>query len=118
MTNKYPGNAMFKNEMLKAPNPPQSIALMVVNPQIITTSQQLVCGEEGCLSIPEQRFTIWRHQTITVRNQNLQGLWQQAELSSFISRIFQHEFDHLQGVTLFERSQMPEQQPINKEGNH
>jgi peptide deformylase len=53
--------------------------------------------------------TIQRHKTIEVRYQNLQGEWYQAELTGFIARIFQHEFDHLQGITLLERSRMPEQ---------
>ena len=83
--------------------------VVVVNPQIIHASSDLVGGEEGCLSVPGQRFNILRHQAIEVRYQNLQGEWQQAELTDFIARIFQHEFDHLQGITLLERSRMPEQ---------
>ncbi len=91
------------------PDAPNMAPVVVVNPQIINASSELVSGEEGCLSVPGQRFTIQRHQTIEVRYQNLQGEWQQTELTGFIARIFQHEFDHLQGITLLERSLMPEQ---------
>ncbi|GIU15927.1 peptide deformylase [Shewanella glacialipiscicola] len=91
------------------PDAPNMAPVVVVNPHIIHVSSDLVSGEEGCLSVPGQRFIIQRHKTIEVRYQNLQGEWQQAELTDFIARIFQHEFDHLQGITLLERSRMPEQ---------
>ena len=52
-----------------------------------------------------------------MRYQNLAGQWQHAELTGFIARIFQHEFDHLQGITLLERSQMPQQTLMAQEGN-
>ncbi|MGI2206653.1 peptide deformylase [Shewanella baltica] len=91
------------------PDAPNMAPVVVVNPQIIHASSDLVGGEEGCLSVPDQRFNILRHQAIEVRYQNLQGEWEQAELTGFIARIFQHEFDHLQGITLLERSRMPEQ---------
>lgn len=89
------------------PDAPQMAPVVVVNPQILNVSDELNEGEEGCLSVPEQRFIIPRHDRIEVRYQNLQGEWQQAVLSGFIARIFQHEFDHLQGITLLERSQIP-----------
>ncbi|MGL5048453.1 MAG: peptide deformylase [Shewanella sp.] len=93
------------------PDAPTMAPVVVVNPQIINVSNELVCAEEGCLSVPGQRFTIPRHQAIEVRYQNLQGEWQEAELKGFIARIFQHEFDHLQGITLVERLSMPAQTP-------
>ncbi|MFB2641654.1 peptide deformylase [Shewanella bicestrii] len=98
------------------PDAPQMDPVVVVNPEILSASADLVCGEEGCLSVPGQRFTIWRHQQIVVRYQNLAGQWQRSELTGFIARIFQHEFDHLQGITLLERSQMPEQKHMAREG--
>ncbi len=98
------------------PDAPLMEPVVVVNPQVISRSAQLEQGEEGCLSVPGQRFSILRHQSIQVRYQDLHGLWQEAEFTGFIARIFQHEFDHLQGITLIERSQMPEQHIINREG--
>ncbi|MFV0595186.1 peptide deformylase [Shewanella sp.] len=98
------------------PDAPLMNPEVVVNPQILSTSANMVSGEEGCLSVPGKRFSIWRHQTIVVRYQDLAGHWQQTELTGFIARIFQHEFDHLQGITLLERSQMPEQKQMALEG--
>lgn len=97
------------------PNAPTMSPVVVVNPEIISTSDELVLGEEGCLSVPAQRFSILRHQTIQVRYQDLHANWHHAELSGFVARIFQHEYDHLQGITLLERIQMPEQHtPISR----
>ncbi|MEL4278487.1 peptide deformylase [Shewanella xiamenensis] len=99
------------------PDAPLMEPVVVVNPHIELASLQLEKGEEGCLSVPGQRFTIWRHHSIVVRYQNLAGQWQHTELTGFIARIFQHEFDHLQGITLLERSQMPQQTLMAQEGN-
>ncbi len=99
------------------PDAPLMEPFVVVNPQILSRSAQLEPGEEGCLSVPGQRVNILRHQSIQVRYQDLHGLWQEAQFTGFIARIFQHEFDHLQGITLIERAQMIEQHTINREGN-
>lgn len=99
------------------PDAPLMEPVVVVNPQILSRSAQLESGEEGCLSVPGQRVNILRHQSIQVRYQDVLGQWQEAELTGFIARIFQHEFDHLQGITLIERAKMIEQHIINREGN-
>ncbi|MCE9686929.1 peptide deformylase [Shewanella sp. AS16] len=108
----HSSKAMFI--MASHPNPrypaaPTMAPLVLVNPEIITRSPDLVVGEEGCLSLPGCRLNIWRHRSVGVRYQDLDGIWQTAEFSGFIARIFQHEYDHLQGVTLRERVKMPEQ---------
>ena len=86
------------------PDAPKMQPVTVVNPQILSASTEMVAGVEGCLSIPQKRITILRHQAIEVRYQDLHANWHQQQLSGFIARIFQHEFDHLQGITLLERS--------------
>ncbi|QFU21498.1 peptide deformylase [Shewanella eurypsychrophilus] len=88
------------------PDAPYIEPCIVVNPKIIACSDELVSGEEGCLSIELQRFVILRHEWVEVRFQDLNGLEHQQTLTGFIARIFQHEFDHLQGITLYERSAM------------
>ncbi|QIR15560.1 peptide deformylase [Shewanella aestuarii] len=91
------------------PLAPRMEPVVVVNPRIINTSEHMECAEEGCLSIPSKRLSIWRHQQITVQYQNIAGKVIHQALDGFVARIFQHEYDHLQGITLLERSQMPEQ---------
>jgi len=88
------------------PAAPLMAATVVINPRILSASATVDHGDEGCLSIPEQRLSIWRHRQIEVQYQSLDGALQQHTLSGFVARIFQHEFDHLQGITLLERVNM------------
>ncbi|MPY23152.1 peptide deformylase [Shewanella psychropiezotolerans] len=87
---------------------------IVVNPKIIVCSDEKISGEEGCLSIAEQRFTILRHEWVEVSFQDLNGLEHHQTLTGFIARIFQHEYDHLQGITLIERSAMQASNSLNE----
>lgn len=91
------------------PDAPYIAPTVVINPHILDYSQQMEPGEEGCLSIQERRFLISRHTWVRVKYQDLDGQWHAQKLSGFIARIFQHEYDHLQGITLFERAAMQEQ---------
>lgn len=91
------------------PDAPYITPTVVINPHIIEYSEESESGEEGCLSIQDLRFSIYRHQWVRVKYQNLDGQWHSKKLSGFIARIFQHEYDHLQGITLFERAALQEQ---------
>lgn len=95
---------MASNPNPRYPTAPIMAPQVVINPQILQASEQMVVGEEGCLSIPQQRCQVSRHQAIEVKYQDLSGEWCQEWLEGFIARIFQHEFDHLQGITLKERA--------------
>ncbi|WP_299011203.1 peptide deformylase [uncultured Shewanella sp.] len=86
------------------PDAPLVPPIVVINPSILTTSDIMEAGEEGCLSIKNQRFSILRHQWIDVTYQTLKGKWVEERLTGFIARIFQHEFDHLQGITIDQRA--------------
>lgn len=73
------------------------------NPEILEASQNLVEFNEGCLSFKGDQCIIKRPDGITVRYQDHQGDWQQAMLSGLAARCFQHEFDHLDGITMWDR---------------
>ncbi|UJF22851.1 peptide deformylase [Shewanella sp. OMA3-2] len=91
------------------PTAPAMTPIVVINPTILAASELMESADEGCLSIPGQRINIWRHADIKVQYQQLNGNLVTQNLTGFIARIFQHEFDHLQGITLLERSVMDEQ---------
>ncbi|RTR34914.1 peptide deformylase [Shewanella atlantica] len=91
------------------PEAPYIAPTVIINPEILEYSPESEAGEEGCLSIPERRLSITRHRWVQVKYQDLDGQWHNQRLSGFIARIFQHEYDHLQGITLFERAAMQEQ---------
>ena len=78
-----------------------------INPQIdYCTKKSLQEGEEGCLSIPEVRIIAERFNKIKVRYYNQNGEKIKKTLSGFMSRLFQHELDHLNGVLMVENTKI------------
>ena len=76
--------------------------LVVVNPKILRKSKKLEVSEEGCLSINcgERSYEIARHEKITVSFTDENNKEHFLTLKDFPARIFQHEFDHLEGVLI------------------
>lgn len=68
-----------------------------INPQIISTSEEMVPYEEGCLSIPEVYESILRPKKITVQAFDENGKPFTLEADGFLARVIQHEYDHLDG---------------------
>lgn len=58
---------------------------------------------EGCLSIPAERFPLKRAATATLTATNLDGEKYEIAAQGWLARIFQHEFDHLNGVLYVDR---------------
>jgi peptide deformylase len=79
------------------PNAPESELQILINPEIISHSHEKELDWEGCLSVPNQRAKVWRYSEITVDYKELDGRSIRAHFSGFTARIFQHEFDHLNG---------------------
>ena len=57
-------------------------------------------AEEGCLSLPDIRIDVCRSKTLRMEALDLQGKPIQEEATGYVARIWQHEFDHLQGTML------------------
>lgn len=73
------------------------------NPEITQASQNIVDFDEGCLSFPGDSCIIKRPDEITVGYQDAQGRWYRGRLSGLPARCFQHELDHLDGITMWDR---------------
>jgi len=71
--------------------------LVLVNPEIIFREGKQY-EEEGCLSFPEIREKVQRASIVKVRAQDLNGKWFELEGEELLSRAFQHEIDHLDGM--------------------
>src|SRR5579863_2299989 len=71
--------------------------LVLINPEIIS-SQGKVYEEEGCLSFPDIREKVSRAATVRIRAQDELGKWHEMDGEELLSRCFQHEIDHLDGV--------------------
>jgi len=74
-----------------------------INPQIDRINKASVqTGDEGCLSIPNLTLEITRYDKIKVRYYNTEGKAIKKPLDKFISRLYQHELDHLNGILMIE----------------
>ena len=76
---------------------------VVINPEILERSTEIVKDWEGCLSIPGIRGEVPRHREIKVRYQSIEGQLIERQFSDFVARIFQHEDDHLHGIVFLDR---------------
>ncbi|SHI48199.1 peptide deformylase [Shimia gijangensis] len=74
-----------------------------INPQITDRSEELVTGEEACLSIPGISADVTRHAEITLWWQDVDSVWVEERLTGFAAVCAQHELDHLDGVVIFDR---------------
>lgn len=81
---------------------------VIVNPEIVWTSNNTEDGIEGCLSIPGYLGEVERPEAIRVRAQDRNGKKVKIKLSGWTARIFQHEIDHLNGVLFIDKLTAPE----------
>jgi|SRR5579883_2372315 peptide deformylase len=85
------------------PNAPEMEPTAMINPKILANSTEVVKGWEGCLSIPGIRSLVPRYQAIEVEYFDRNGKLQKQEFTDFVARIFQHEYDHLDGIVFLDR---------------
>ena len=93
--------------------------LILINPEIIERSEETFVFPEGCLSFPNKHVRTLRNVSVTVKSDN-----HDKELSftadskdfkdAFECACVQHEIDHLDGITMFDREF--KQEPIKREG--
>lgn len=88
---------------LRYPNAPQMEPTPMLNPRILARSSEIVKDWEGCLSIPGIRGLVPRHQAIEVEYTDRNGKLHRQVLTDFVARIFQHEYDHLDGKVFLDR---------------
>lgn len=71
---------------------------VLINPEYETLGDERESDWEGCLSVPGMRGIVPRHARIRYRGYDLSGMPVEREVDGFHARVFQHEFDHLDGV--------------------
>ena len=82
--------------------------LVLINPKIVEKSKEQFVFPEGCLSFPDSKLKTQRHQDIVVTADNHDGKLSFSANSKDINDAFecvciQHEIDHLDGITMFDR---------------
>jgi peptide deformylase len=77
--------------------------IVCFNPVILKTYGELVSCEEGCLSFPDKFINVNRQDKIDVMYEDEEGREHKIKLEGFASRVFQHEYDHLEGIDFTQR---------------
>jgi peptide deformylase len=71
--------------------------MFLVNPEILSVSDDRAIREEGCLSIPEYYAEVERPASVRVRFLDREGKRQEMEANGILATCLQHEIDHLDG---------------------
>ncbi len=77
---------------------------VMINPEIVKTSEETLMGVEGCLSIPGLVGEVERFEEIQIKGLNRRGQPMKVKAKGWLARIFQHEIDHINGVVFTQRS--------------
>jgi peptide deformylase len=75
---------------------------VLINPELVWTSDDWTDGEEGCLSVPQTYDKVPRHTRVKVRALNRDGESYEFEAEGLLSVCVQHEMDHLMGKVFVE----------------
>jgi len=90
--------------VIDASSPQEPVSTVVlVNPRIISFSEEKEKDEEGCLSVPDLKAEVERAVRVTVLAKNLKGEDIKIEAQGFLARVLQHEIDHLNATLIIDR---------------
>ena len=97
--------------------------IVLINPKIVEKSEETFVFPEGCLSFPKKYIRTLRHRSITVEADNHDSKLSFSADSKDMDRAFecacvQHEIDHLDGITMFDRKFVKPAAVSNKIGRN
>jgi peptide deformylase len=97
--------------------------LVLINPKIVEKSEEKFVFPEGCLSFPKKYVRTERHVSITIKADNHEGKLSFSADSKDMDSAFecvciQHEIDHLDGITMFDRKFVKPAAVSNKIGRN
>jgi peptide deformylase len=99
------------------PNAPSMEPTAIINPEILWFSEEQDKDWEGCLSIPGIRGLVPRYKSLNVKYMTREGSVKEQAFSDFLARIFQHESDHLYGISFLDRLESTKDIITEKEFN-
>jgi peptide deformylase len=76
---------------------------VLVNPKVTALSKKMATAFEGCLSVPDLRGPVPRHERVRLEALDREGRPFSVEASGFHARVIQHECDHLDGNVYLDR---------------
>ena len=74
------------------------------NPKILKESKDQTVMEEGCLSYPDLYLKISRPSSVVIKYEDESKKNHKIKLNGMASRIFQHEYDHMEGIDFTQRT--------------
>jgi peptide deformylase len=85
-----------------------------INPEILSSSEDVSVYEEGCLSIPEYYEDVERPAQVRVRYMDLEGKIHEEDADGLFATCIQHEVDHLNGVLFIDYLSKLKRDRVNK----
>ena len=85
-------------EQPEEPQIPQKYTL--INPEIVWVSEEIICENEGCLSVPGRIAKVERYERVRVKALDEEGNPIEIETGGLLAKAIQHEIDHLKGVLI------------------
>ncbi len=92
-----------KKENIKYNDAEEIPVTAMINPTWIKLSKETDIQYEGCMSVPSIRGRVERYKNIELTYYNEKGEKIVKQLNGFLSRLVQHECDHLDGIVFLER---------------
>jgi len=77
----------------------KGLKMTCFNPMIISSSEEQVLMKEGCLTFPFVFLNISRPRKVVAKYEDENGDLKEAHLDGMMSRVYQHEYDHMLGKT-------------------
>jgi peptide deformylase len=96
-------HSLFIIDMSVGSDNPKTEPMVMINPEIITYSDDEEEDSEGCLSIPDYFEKVKRPKSIKVKYYDLKEKEYNQDIDGFLARVFQHEYDHLFGILIYEK---------------
>lgn len=87
---------------------------VLLNPEIVSSSDDLSVYEEGCLSIPDIHEDVERPASVRVRYLDRDGKPQEIDAEGLLAVCLQHEIDHLNGVLFIDHISKLKRDRISK----
>lgn len=75
----------------------------IFNPKILESSKNLIIDQEGCLSYPGLYLSVKRPDWIIAEYQDSDGKIIEAKFDGYLSKCFQHELDHINGICFVDK---------------
>jgi len=85
-----------------------------INAKIVKEEGEIWGFNEGCLSIPDVREDVLRHETVTIEYYDENFVKKTETYSGLIARVIQHEYDHIEGVLFTDHLSMLKKKLVGK----